>query len=749
MPGSLEPLPESNLGLVAQHLAGGADVRQRVLHVAGPALIHVIAPDMTQLAWDIRQWLRLAGVYLVLATPFGLGALAVILAITREPGRPGLLYGASFIGSGIGAVLAVTVLWVLDPVRALALPALLAAAGAAPAALLAAPRRRHLAVAGLAALAAAAALARPPWSLRITPYKGLPQAEALPDARRVAERVGPTGWVVAVRAPSFRYAPGLSLAYRGAFPAQTGVFVDGQIVGALSSWDADSGAVALLDWLPATIPFALGPPGRVRVIGLGREIWSALAPGATSVTVAELNPDVVRLARETSAPPSWDIERRLKWVVGDARNAVERGRTGTFDVIALGAGGQLGGAAAGVYSLNEDCLHTVDAYAAYLRLLSDRGVLAITRWTRSPPRESVRVIFTASKALARLSPQTDGNALIVVRSWGTTTVLVRPRGFSPQDIARLQEWAAARRFDLDWYPGLTEPAVAYNEIDDPIPFRAAAAASAGAGAVRRFTREYPFAVAPVSDNRPYPRHFLRPSAVRRLLSSSPGEWLPFAEWGYLALVATLVQALVVATLLMPLPVALRSRSGGGRLLPLVTYFGAIGFAFMLAELAAIQQLSLLLGHPVYAVTAVLGALLVCAGAGSLWSDRLEAALGWRPALALAGVLTVYALLLLHFVHLLQGGAIAVRVLVAIGLLVPIAFLMGQPFALGLRALAGANQGRVAWAWAANGFASVVAAPAGALIAIEAGSRALFLFSAVAYTVAAAVHVAQGRRRPTT
>jgi hypothetical protein len=69
---------------------------------------------------------------------------------------------------------------------------------------------------------------------------------------------------------------------------------------------------------------------------------------------------------------------------------------------------------------------------------------------------------------------------------------------------------------------------------------------------------------------------------------------------------------------------------------------------------------------------------------------------------------------------------------------PLAVLMGMPFALGLRRLAGKQPERVAWAWAANGFASVVAAPLAALIAIEAGSPTLLLAAAAAYGSAAVV-----------
>lgn len=224
-----------------------------------------------------------------------------------------------------------------------------------------------------------------------------------------------------------------------------------------------------------------------------------------------------------------------------------------------------------------------------------------------------------------------------------------------------------------------------------------------------------------------------------MLSAGIGGWLPFAEWGYFALVATLVQAVALAGVLMIVPTAVRTRVvWRPGLMPVLVYFGAIGFAYLAAEIAAIQQLSLLLGHPVYAVAGVLAVLLVCSGVGSAWSDRVGAGRGALGAGTLGALLVACGLGLLGLVHGLQGAPWLVRGFAAAAVLAPIAFLMGMPFPMGLRALAGRDQTRIAWAWAVNGFASVVAAPLAALIALETGTRVLFGAAAVAYGVAALV-----------
>ena len=50
------------------------------------------------------------------------------------------------------------------------------------------------------------------------------------------------------------------------------------------------------------------------------------------------------------------------------------------------------------------------------------------------------------------------------------------------------------------------------------------------------------------------------------------------------------------------------------------YFAAIGLAFMLIEIPTLQRLVLYLGHPSYATTIRLAALLLGAGLGRSWLD---------------------------------------------------------------------------------------------------------------------------------
>ena len=702
-----------------------------------PLLAEFLTIDPVTLVWDPGQWGRIVLLYLLLAAPFGLGALAQLAAIAASADRPGAVYGAALLGAGLGTALAVGSLWLLNPERSLALPILLASLGAITAAKQAdrpaTARALALALAGTALLC----IARPPWRLRLLPYKAQTQLLALPEARVVAEHNSPVGWVRAVDAPTFRYAPGLSLAYRGKFPRQTALLVDGELAGALSSWDANE--ARLLEWQPSALPYVAGRRDNVLVIGGGtHEIASAIRHGASSVIAIEWQPALARLGGVSHLPRS-SSGADVAWVVGGAR--AYAGRTAQrFHLITIGP---MAGGAPGTdpRPLAEDYDHTVEAYQRYLGLLHQDGVLALTTWTTDPPRGALRALLTTTEALRRVSQTALEQGLVVIRSWATVTILAKPAGFTRREVAALSRWAASRWFDVDWRPGMTAANTRFNFVDRPVLFEAAAAAMSSRSAARQLAEEYPFEVQPATDARPFPHHFVGPRALRRFLQKPQGTWLPFAEWGYVALVATLLQSAGLAVVLLVTPLLIRrlrpgytSRNEAGPIGRLLGYFGAIGVGFLAAEIAAMQQLTLVLGHPVYAVAGVLAVVLAGSGVGALISDRLRPSPG--PVVMLALVLTACAILLLPALHQLEPAPLPVRAGLALLLLSPVAVVMGMPFPQGLRRLAGSSPVRVAWAWSANGFTSVVTAPLAALVALEAGTRSVFLMAAVAYAVAA-------------
>src|SRR6185312_15800538 len=143
--------------------------------------------------------------------------------------------------------------------------------------------------------------------------------------------------------------------------------------------------------------------------------------------------------------------------------------------------------------------------------------------------------------------------------------------------------------------------------------------------------------------------------------------------------------------------------------PWLGFFFAIGLGFMFVEVSQMQRLMVLLGKPTYALSVVLFTLLVGSGTGSLLFPRLvdKGTLTPRSALGITiGVLAFVGLLTPTIIHALVAASTPVRIGAAAGMLLPMGFVMGLPFPLGLRGAA-KRSGLVPWLWGVNGAASVL------------------------------------------
>ena len=200
------------------------------------------------------------------------------------------------------------------------------------------------------------------------------------------------------------------------------------------------------------------------------------------------------------------------------------------------------------------------------------------------------------------------------------------------------------------------------------------------------------------------------------------------------IVATLVQAVFASGIFILLPLLFlgrcgprtepgMKRSGAGRAPATLLYFGLIGLAFMLMEMALLPKFTFLLAHPIYSAAAVLSSVLVFAGCGSLSVRSVQARWGGFLWVAGAGLFFWVGFMAL-FGERLFAGAVSwplwARFATAVGLSGFPAFFLGWPFPAGLRATAKHSPGLVPWAWGVNGCASVLGAVIGKLLSISFG-----------------------------
>lgn len=688
---------------LARHLAA-ALASAAALFGIGAVIAFLVARGIAfnplELAWDASQSLRLLATYAVLALPFLCAGGGIGLALMALRDQRHRLYSADLLGAGIGALVVVAALHWLSPGRVLLL---VGALGLAAAALFASAPRVRLALACAALLISLL----PAPQVTPSPYKPLALTLTAQGAQVLAQvdsAMGRASAVFNAGAPA-RDAPGLSPI--SPYPAAPviALFVDGEGAGSVPLGD-----LTYLRELPSAAPYALLPAPRVLAFGLGPTTWQALAHDVHGLRVVVNDAGLLRLLAQLRQRVP-DMPPLPTPTLADAR-ALLAADDQTHDLIAFHVPVILGGLAA----LRENTLLTVEGLRALLARLSPDGWLAISTSAALPPRELLKLAALARAALGDAA----ASRVAVVRGYRAATLLIKAAPLEARDVAALDGFAATRGFDLDYPPGTPAGSHARTDIATGID------AFLGEGHAD-YLAHYRFDLRPPTDDRPYFNHFFRMAVTTELLAMRAAGGLALLDWGYVTAWATLLQAALLAALML-LPS--RARGGGA---PVLVYFAALGLGFMLLEIAFMHKLVLLLGHPLYAVALVLAVFLVGAGLGARTAPRHAAHFG-----RVVGAIVAWSalnLLLLPLLHdVIAPWPLAARMAAVATLVTPLAFCLGIPFPLGLAALAH-NRPATAWAWGVNGAASVIAAIAALLVAAHFGHRALVLTGALLYLAA--------------
>jgi hypothetical protein len=696
--------------------------------------------------WDTRQPVWLAVMYLLLFVPFFFAGSCVCTMFTFFAGESRRIYSFDILGAAAGSLGVVFALYVLSPMTVLVCVSLLALAGAGLAWTAESDGSRLVPIVVVVVAAGVIGLMQTPFGkLKMSPYKELPQTLETMGAHVVAERSSPLGSVAVADSPDvpLRYAPGLSFNATHEPPLQLGVFTDGEGMSALNRFDGRLDRLAYLGDMTSAAPYAIKLNAITLVLGAGAgsDILQAMVHGAPRIDAVELNPQVVELVErdlaEYSGKPYSQPEVALH--IGEARGFVA-GTNDRYDLIHIGLLDSSGASSAGLYSLSESYLYTVEALQLYLGRLAPEGVLSITRWVNLPPRDTLKLFATAVVALEREGMADPGSRMVLIRGWRTATLLVKSGVFTPGEIAALREFSRTRSFDFGWYPGMQlADADRYNKLDRPYFYEGAVALL---GPQREeFLQRYKFNISPATDDQPYFHRFFRWQSAPELLRLKERGGLPLLEWGYPLLVMTLIQAIVFALVLVLLP--LRRLRGAGASDPRLAsrsaaYFSALGVGFMFIEIAFIQKFILFLSHPLYAIAVVLFAFLLSAGLGSTLAQRLNWNIKgrWppiaRPVAGIVALCLVYLAVLPLATDWLVRLPDAARIAAAVLLILPLGVCMGMPFPLGMEALGRNSPAAVPWAWGVNSSVSVVSAVLATLLAVHLGFRVVIVFAVVLY-----------------
>lgn len=700
-----------------------------VLLTAGAMLLVLVLHSKVALrpwfaVWDSGELARLLLVDFAAFLPFYAAGLVLGQVFPRWPGAPTRLYAANLLGSGVGTVCAALLLTRLLPeqamllvVSALLLGGLILALGL---------RRARLAVVLALALAAVGSRVTQPPEPAVSDFKALSQFLELPDAQTLEIMPGLAGQLRVIRSSSLRFAPGLSLDWTGAVPASDALILGSDRVVALErdycrdcrrDYSRDyrrtpaHGQASL-----AGLATGLRPaPASILILGSGRWSTAALADGHRLTWV---EPD--RRISELAADRGLQAEHFSE----SPNRFLSRVRT-TFDVITLDY------AFDGRDAAGEDFLLTQQGLAQALSRLEADGLLVIPMSVDYPPRLAPKLYATVSAALRQLEIDDPGRHVAVLRGLQAQLLLASPAPLSPHDIEQIIRFSEDWGFDLVWIPDM-DPDLAnrFNLLDEPLFYQSAAAAFGDAqwpGQSTLFDRSA------ASMQKPYFWRSQKWSRVAELYRNHGSRAAGWLDWSLVMSAISMLAATLLAIVLIVAPLGRLPRASATFSRPqLLAYFSLLGLAFMLIELAVLKRAMLLIDQPVLTAAVIFATFMIGAGAGSAMPGRTRGldALGRIFSSLVPGMLLMVAGLWLAADWLLRLEPWLRIPLLCLSVL-PLAWAMGRPFPWGLAQIAGTSQW-LPWAWAINGFASVVAASGALLLAVQYGHGSLLLLGAGCY-----------------
>jgi spermidine synthase len=668
--------------------------------------------------------------------------------------RSNQVYGANLIGSAVGRLASLLVLNAVAGEGAVIVAVMLAAIaglffGLASRQFAAGSRgNRFLIIAvGLVILSSLFALLRPPEALaqRLSPYKTLSILTQAFDARHTFTESDATSRVDVIESSTLHVMPGLSLLAPVQLPPQAGLMLDGDSLMPISNLDPESTeAQVIADNLPGGLAYRLRPEANVLVIeaGTGMDVLMALAAGAKRLTAVEENDLVIDLLTGPYREFSNDLYLRPQVeIVQQAGRVFARQQGGAnggeYDVVVVALTDPHRPVTSGAYSLTEDYLYTVEAFEEYLDTLGPDGLLVVTRWLQTPPSESARLFGALADALANGGAR-PADQLLAFRTLRTMTVIAGRQPFSNQEIETARAFLDQRNYDAVYYPGITAADLnRYNLLVDPVYhdlFQQVLTDPGGTYA------DYRFDIRPSTDNRPFFYHFFKWRQTPEIIAGLGLTWQPFGGSGYFVLVALLILVSLSSAILIVGPLLLKRRQSAARPSVDVTawrgrvflYFACLGLAFLFVEIPIAQRFILILDKPVTALAIVLFSLLLFSGLGSLTVHRWS--MPWA-LLLLVALIAAYPLLLEPVSRLALDQVAWGRVMLSILALAPMGYLMGLPFAGGLRVVETREPGLVPWAWAINGSFSVISSVLAVMIALSWGLSAVLWLGAIAYGLA--------------
>lgn len=700
-----------------------------------------------EMFWDYKQILWLFIIYLLLALPFFFASNAIGLAIMRYKTDISRLYRADMIGAGLGSLGLLGLLYLFFPASILQIIAAIGIMAVITGLkeLNMGSKKVFLLFLGLTFFLLFAP--NKAVELNLSQYKDLSQILRVKGAKIIDEYSSPFGTLTVVenKEVPFRYVPGLSLANVIQPALQLAIFTNGDGITVLTQYPKNLEKLGYLDFQTSALAYHLRKLDRVLIIGAGggSDILQALYHDAKKIDAVELNPQIVDIVQNKYGDFTGNIYslKNVDIHISEAREFITSTKD-KYDLIQLSMIDSFGASSSGLQAISENYLYTVESIENEINSLTPNGYLSISRWIKLPARDTLKLFVMAYETLKKKGVKNPQKQLMLIRSWQTSTLIIKNSPFTHIEIEKLTNFSDKRFFDTAYYYGMpSSQANRFNILEKPFVYNS----------IKTFLKNkdiffdsYKFDVRAATDNKPYFYHYFKYNTMAEILTLKNQGSLHLLEWGYIVLIASFFQAIIASIILIILPLfgykKAEKKEDTINKKDVLIYFFSLGIGFLFIEIYFIQKLILFLGHPIITIAVVLSSFLVFAGLGSGYSKQLSSKISFQitSGYACFGIFIfagLYALTLDVMFAKVMTQSIILKIPFSILIIAPLAFAMGMPFPMGLSQLGKYSSTLIPWGWGINGCASVISAILASLVSIHFGFNSVIITALFFYLLA--------------
>lgn len=515
------------------------------------------------------------------------------------------------------------------------------------------------------------------------------------------------------------------------------LIIDGDAGTPITKFDGDFSKHSYLEYDVTNLAYSLPGIKKATIIGVGggRDLLSAKYFGLEKVTALDVNPVQVKLLRDHPVYRDYANLYKLPGVtiLNEEARSWFRHNEEKLDIVQMSLIDTWAATGAGAFALSENGLYTVDAWAIFMRDLSDHGVFTVSRWSSDALSDSGRALSVAMATLIKLGAENPKDHIVMANSGLIVTLILSKPPFTPEQLAAIHKTATEKDYSLVLMPGQPKPSGILGELIQARNMQDLYDIS---------DRQF-FDVSPSTDMRPFffnQARLSRPLDIIHLaLTKDEVSGVTYGQASAtlnLFIIIAFSIAMVAFTIIRPLLKTVENKTSmfvqAGTL-----YFVLIGLGFMLIEISLLQALGVFLGHPIYGLSVLLFSLIIAAGIGSLISDKMPldnlfSQLSWCILTCLYGI--CLSLLLPGIFEVHAESDITLRILISIMMTAPAGILMGFGFPTGLRQTVQFDTRATSWFWGINGAAGVLGSSIAIALNISLGIDQTLVIGSFCYAL---------------